>query len=114
MAVEGDADIMIVMKPFKEWTSAGSRAEMVAKMKEALKPITGAEFNFRSADTASFQRTYDWCQGGYCHQTVRREYGGALCESERGGIAGGESSRGIGRAGGTGYGVASACDFVRP
>ena len=45
MAVE-DADIMIVMKPFKEWTSAGSRAEMVAKMKEALEPITGAEFNF--------------------------------------------------------------------
>ena len=28
MAVE-DADVMIVMKPFKEWTSAASRAEMV-------------------------------------------------------------------------------------
>lgn len=45
MAVE-DADVMIIMKPFKEWTSAGSRAEMVEKMKEALEPITGAEFNF--------------------------------------------------------------------
>ena len=45
MAVE-DADIMIIMKPFKEWTSATSRAEMVDKMKEALEPITGAEFNF--------------------------------------------------------------------
>lgn len=45
MAVE-DADVMIVMKPFKEWTSAGSRAEMVEKMKAALEPITGAEFNF--------------------------------------------------------------------
>lgn len=45
MAVE-DADIMIVMKPFKEWTSANSRAEMVEKMKTALEPITGAEFNF--------------------------------------------------------------------
>ena len=45
MAVE-DADIMIVMKPFKEWTSASSRAEMVEKMKASLKPITGAEFNF--------------------------------------------------------------------
>ena len=45
MAVE-DADIMIVMKPFDEWTSAKSRAEMVDKMKEALEPITGAEFNF--------------------------------------------------------------------
>lgn len=37
MAVE-DADVMIVMKPFKEWTSASSRAEMVEKMKEALQP----------------------------------------------------------------------------
>lgn len=45
MAVE-DADIMIVMKPFKEWTSASSRAEMVEKMKASLEPITGAEFNF--------------------------------------------------------------------
>lgn len=46
MAVE-DADVMIIMKPFKEWTSATSRAEMVEKMKEALKPLEKyAEFNF--------------------------------------------------------------------
>lgn len=45
MAVE-DADVMIVMRQFDEWTSAGSRAEMVEKMKEALAPITDAEFNF--------------------------------------------------------------------
>jgi heavy metal efflux pump, czcA family len=46
MAVE-DADVMIVMKPFKEWTSATSRAEMVEKMKEALEPLANrAEFNF--------------------------------------------------------------------
>lgn len=45
MAVE-DADIMIIMKPFKEWTSASSRAGMVEKMKAALEPIEGAEFNF--------------------------------------------------------------------
>ena len=46
MAVE-DADVMIVMKPFKEWTSAASRAEMVEKMKEALEPLANrAEFNF--------------------------------------------------------------------
>ena len=45
MAVE-DADVMIVMKPFSEWTSAGSRAEMVEKMKKALEPLTDAEFNF--------------------------------------------------------------------
>ena len=46
MAVE-DTDVMIVMKPFKEWTSAASRAEMVEKMKEALEPLANrAEFNF--------------------------------------------------------------------
>ena len=45
MSVE-DADVMIVMKPFKEWTSASSRAEMVEKMKSALEGIDGAEFNF--------------------------------------------------------------------
>ena len=46
MAVE-DADVMIVMKPFKEWTSAKSRAEMVEKMKAALEPLEDrAEFNF--------------------------------------------------------------------
>ena len=45
MAVE-DADIMIVMKPFDEWTSAGSRAEMVEKMKSALDEIEDVEFNF--------------------------------------------------------------------
>ena len=45
MSVE-DADVMIVMKPFKEWTSASSRAEMVEKMKAALEKVKGAEFNF--------------------------------------------------------------------
>ena len=45
MSVE-DADVMIVMKPFKEWTSASSRAEMVEKMKAALESVEGAEFNF--------------------------------------------------------------------
>ena len=45
MSVE-DADVMIVMKPFREWTSASSRAEMVDKMKEALGSVEGAEFNF--------------------------------------------------------------------
>lgn len=45
MSVE-DADVMIVMKPFKEWISASSRAEMVEKMKKALEKVEGAEFNF--------------------------------------------------------------------
>ncbi len=45
MAIE-DADLMIVMKPFQEWTSASSRAEMVDKMKTALDTLQGAEFNF--------------------------------------------------------------------
>ncbi len=38
MAIE-DADVMIVMKPMKEWTSASSRSEMLEKMKEALAPL---------------------------------------------------------------------------
>ncbi|MEG1562689.1 MAG: CusA/CzcA family heavy metal efflux RND transporter [Bacteroides sp.] len=46
MAVE-DADVMIIMKPMKEWTSASSRAEMVEKMKATLDPLSArAEFNF--------------------------------------------------------------------
>src|SRR5574344_1733820 len=46
MAVE-DADIMIIMKPFKQWKSAKSRPEMVEKMKEALKPMENkAEITF--------------------------------------------------------------------
>jgi heavy metal efflux system protein len=46
MAVE-DADIMIIMKPFKQWESAKSRPEMVEKMKEALKPMENkAEITF--------------------------------------------------------------------
>lgn len=45
MAVE-DADIMIVMRPFGEWTSARSRAEMVDRMKTALDTIPNVEFNF--------------------------------------------------------------------
>ena len=45
MAIE-DADVAIVMKPFSEWTSASSRAEMVEKMKEALEVIEDVEFNF--------------------------------------------------------------------
>lgn len=46
MAVE-DADVMIIMKPFDEWTSASSRTEMVEKMKETLEPLSKrAEFNF--------------------------------------------------------------------
>lgn len=45
MGVE-DADIMIVMKPFEEWTSAKSRAEIVEKMKKELEVVTGASFTF--------------------------------------------------------------------
>ena len=45
MSVE-DADVMIVMKPFEEWTSASSRAELVDKMKASLDTIPDVEFNF--------------------------------------------------------------------
>jgi cobalt-zinc-cadmium resistance protein CzcA len=46
MSVE-DADVMIVMKPFKEWKTAKSREAMVDKMKQVLKPLENrAEINF--------------------------------------------------------------------
>ena len=46
MAVE-DADVMIIMKPFKEWTTTRSRTEMVDLMKDALEnEIDDIEFNF--------------------------------------------------------------------
>lgn len=45
MAVE-DADIMIVMKPREEWTSAQTREELVAKMKAKLAVVPGASFEF--------------------------------------------------------------------
>jgi len=45
MAIE-DADIMIVLKNKKQWESAKTREELIAKMKNALEPITWAEFEF--------------------------------------------------------------------
>jgi cobalt-zinc-cadmium resistance protein CzcA len=45
MAVE-DADIMIILKPKKEWTSAKTREELVDKMKSALSVLPGVAFEF--------------------------------------------------------------------
>jgi cobalt-zinc-cadmium resistance protein CzcA len=45
MAVE-DADIMIILEPKSEWTSAGTREELVDKMKEALSVLPGVAFEF--------------------------------------------------------------------
>lgn len=45
MAIE-DADIMIILKPRSEWTSADTREELVDKMKQALGVIAGASFEF--------------------------------------------------------------------
>ncbi len=45
MAIE-DADVMITMKPKKEWVSAQTREGMVDKMKKALAVIPGASFDF--------------------------------------------------------------------
>lgn len=40
------ADVMILMKPKSEWTSADNREELVALMEEALEPVQGASFEF--------------------------------------------------------------------
>lgn len=45
MAVE-DGDIMILLKPKSEWTSARTREELVEKMKAKLEVILGASFEF--------------------------------------------------------------------
>ncbi len=45
MAVE-DADIMIVLKDKKDWTSANMREELIEKMKNALSVLTAASFEF--------------------------------------------------------------------
>lgn len=45
MAIE-DADVMIILKDKREWTSASNRESLVAKMKEVLEPITWASFEF--------------------------------------------------------------------
>ena len=41
-----DSDMVILMKPAGEWTSASSRAELVSKMKAVLDTIPGLIFNF--------------------------------------------------------------------
>ena len=46
MAIE-DADIMIIMKPKTEWTSATNREDLVDQMKEKLSVIPGAAFEFQ-------------------------------------------------------------------
>ena len=45
MAIE-DADIMIILKPRKEWVSASTREELVSKMKAQLEVVIGASFEF--------------------------------------------------------------------
>ncbi len=46
MAVE-DADIMIILKDKKEWTTADNREDLVEKMKEALEVLPGLSFEFQ-------------------------------------------------------------------
>lgn len=45
MAIE-DADIMIILKPKSEWTSASDREGLVAEMKKVLEEVPGASFDF--------------------------------------------------------------------
>lgn len=40
------ADVMILMKPKSEWTSADTREELVEQMEEALASVQGASFEF--------------------------------------------------------------------
>ena len=82
MAVE-DADVMIVMKPFKEWTSASSRAELVEKMKAALDTIPDAEFNFSQPIQLRFNELMTGAKGRHSHQALRRGHGRTLRQGAR-------------------------------
>lgn len=46
MPVEA-CDLMVILKPQDEWTSAGSMDELATKMAEALEAIPGVEFGFQ-------------------------------------------------------------------
>jgi cobalt-zinc-cadmium resistance protein CzcA len=41
------ADLMVILKPRTEWTSAQTREELAEKMHERLKALTGVEFGFQ-------------------------------------------------------------------
>ncbi len=45
MAIE-DADVMIILKPREEWTSATTREDLIVKMKDVLAPMTGVSIEF--------------------------------------------------------------------
>lgn len=40
-------DMMVILKPHKEWTSAGSREELIEKMQQSLSVIPNATFSFQ-------------------------------------------------------------------
>jgi len=46
MAIE-DADIMVILKPKSQWTTAKTREELADKMKEALSVLPGLSFEFQ-------------------------------------------------------------------
>lgn len=114
MAVE-DADVMIIMKPFKEWTSATSRAEMVEKMKEALEPLSEhAEFNFSQPIQLRFNELMTGAKADIAEQVIRRRHARTLSEGKGSRHVCRESAGGSRRHRRADDGIASAGCQIQP
>lgn len=73
MAIE-DSDVMILLKPREEWTSANSREELVERMKEKLEEIPGVGFEF----TQPIQLRFNELLTGVKSDLAVRIYGSEL------------------------------------
>ena len=78
MAVE-DADIMIILKPKSEWTSAATREGLVDKMKAALEVVPRASFEF----TQPIQLRFNELMTGAKADVAVKIYGSSLASLAR-------------------------------
>lgn len=78
MAVE-DADVMIILKPKAEWTSAHTREELVDKMKAALEVVPRAAFEF----TQPIQLRFNELMTGAKADVAVKIYGSSLSSLAR-------------------------------
>jgi cobalt-zinc-cadmium resistance protein CzcA len=75
MAIE-DSDVMILLKPREEWTTANNREELVERMKEKLEEIPGVGFEF----TQPIQLRFNELLTGVKSDVAVRIYGPELGE----------------------------------
>jgi cobalt-zinc-cadmium resistance protein CzcA len=76
------ADLMVILKPRAEWTSAATRDELASKMQETLEMIPGVEFGFQQP----IQMRFNELMTGARQDVVLKIYGedlDALAEQAR-------------------------------